>query len=305
MFLINDFYNFLLSFNISEPAINEKVDVIKNIKFIPEFHEFLKNNHKLEYIRKNDLIEPRSNNYINTWKDLLYATQFVTKYWDVFRHQKILLIWICDRDISNEVKIFESMFTLIDIKHLNPRDTKCNIKDLNINGGMFNIFLYWDSDVLLDDDFLRKINPLYLQITVNKKILEMYGNFFWDGRIYYCFNNDTYTTRLVTKNLWGKIKYDPKNYEKIVKYNMLKNIRMRDVKFLNIFTGQNIGYHALHVFNLENDWESTLMINIVKEYLEKTMIFDGDIVKVNENDVYSFLHKHFLVGKIKMIKSNM
>lgn len=267
-------YNSLLSYSIGEPAI--KKGVIPKASFVnfdSRFHEFLTESLPGKYAKYAGV------NDFSKLKDLAHLVQFVTKYWDISKYPTVNLLWVRDKKVEVP-EIFKTFFPLVTLSIIDSKDP--------IEGSVDNLFLFWDTHEKLEDKLFERLSPKFLQIVVNGKILRNYGEIFWDGRLY--FNIGDENVRLVTNRFNRKIKYSADIFES-------KNLRPQG-NFYNIFNG-SVKYFSLAVLGFKNDWESSLLAHIFKEFLEKTAV-DADIA-IAEDDVYHTLR--IKSGKTKVKKS--
>lgn len=270
-------YNSLLSYSIGKPAIKKGATTPKTsfVKFDPSLHEFLGGGRvRGEYTRNNDFTR---------LKDLAHLVQFITKYWDISKCPTVNLLWVRrENEALPSPELFENFKTFFPLVSLSVMSDNEKFEEV-----VDNLFLFWDTEKKLEDELLSRLSPVFLQIAMDDNTITKYGEIFWDGRIY--FNIGDNGVRLVTGRLGRKIKYSADIFQ------LAKNLRPQG-NFYNIFT-VGVKYCSLSMLGFKNDWESSLLAHIFREFLEKTMV-DVDSV-VSEDDVYHILRIKSEKTKVK------
>lgn len=140
--------------------------------------------------------------------------------------------------------------------------------------------------MLLQQDFVKKINPIFSQL----KFKLPYEGFncdnynYFDGRIYFqpWVGPLSSEARLVTSRPHTSTTYICKQYEEMMFNHNIITRNNKITLFKNVLDPDCSKYQKLGKLGLSNNWDSSLTINIIKEYLEKVDI------EANEDNVFNF-----------------
>lgn len=149
----------------------------------------------------------------------------------------------------------------------------------------------------MQSNWIKEINPDYAQVKFKLPYNKNFGEDdstiyqYLGGRIYFQqwvgpFSTET---RLVSSSPHNDISYDYRIYEEMMFHHNTVERNPNVSQYINVFTGNKKNpYTKLLHFGLYNDLDSTMTIQIIKEYLEKVRENNEPIT---EDDVADFFDK--------------
>lgn len=284
--------------------------------------EFLHSNHPKTTFDKDSKGFAK---HLGQLKLFLTNLQFVTKYWDIVQHPDPILLYIGAAPCSwgllfmkyfpefelhlydpdkfapkllkkskegGKLFIYNQLFAEEDVKRWESMERNIffvsDIRLRNYNKLGENAQKDVHDCMMMQEDWVKRINPLYAQL----KFKLPYEGFncdnyvYLDGKIYFqaWVGPLSSEARLVSSRPHTKTSYICKEYEEMM-FNHNTTTRKSGNYFRNVLDDSPSFYHLLPRIGLNNEWDSTLTVKIIKEYLEKTLPTEQ---KVTEQMVYDF-----------------